>query len=362
MVKKRSNKKSKDGIARDKSNNVHTNLWFRLKNLCAKNLSSVSKSGPHKTFRRTYREDYQREDKIPGIMYHILASFRTIFKNWKLFMPFLILVVVLNIVLIGLMSESTYVQMQELLEKNSQEMTGKGMGSMAKAGIMLASTILTGGLSAESKEVTMVFSALIFLTIWLVTIFILRHKMAKNNIKLRDALYNAMTPLLSTLMVLLVVLIQCIPILVLIIAYSAAVQTDFLSTPFYALLFVGFATLMIVLSGYLLSSSVVALVAVSAPGLYPMVALNTASELMMGRRIKFVLRLIALMLTIGLMWVIVMLPLIMFDMFMKQFEWTAGIPFISICLVIMTCFTEIYITTYLYLYYRWTLDCDTMMI
>ena len=35
---------------------------------------------------------------------------------------------------------------------------------------------------------------------------------------------------------------------------------------------------------------------------------------------------------------------------------TAAIPFVPICLVIMTCFTGIYVTAYLYLYYRWLID------
>ena len=86
-----------------------------------------------------------------------------------------------------------------------------------------------------------------------------------------------------------------------------------------------------------------------------MKALGTASELMMGQRVKFLLRLVALILVVVLMWVVVMLPLILFDLFMKQFEWTAGIPFVPVCLTVMTCFTCIYVATYLYLYYRWML-------
>ena len=195
--------------------------------------------------------------------------------------------------------------------------------------------------------------------IWLVTIFILRHYLAGRKVKLRDALYNAMTPLISTFMVFAVAVIQCIPIFILVIVYSAAVQTEFLATPFYALLFFIFAALMIILSGYLLSSSLMAFVAVSAPGLYPMKALNAASDLMAGRRIRFILRLVTLIIALAVTWVIVMLPLILFDLGMKNFEWTEGIPFVPVCLLIMTCFTGIYITTYLYLYYRWMLGYDT---
>ena len=313
---------------------------------------------PHRSFRRTYREDYKRDIKIPGIMYHIFATFRVILKNWKLFLPLLVIAVVMNVLLVGLMSEATYTQFQDVLEQTNQELAGGEMGSVAKAGLLLISAVTTGGLSGESSESAIIFMVIIFLMLWLVTIFLLRHRLAGHKVKLRDALYNAMTPIVSTFVVLFVAAIQCIPILILIIVYSAAVQTEFLATPFYALLFFIFAALMVILSAYLLSSSVMALVAVSAPGLYPIKAINTASDLMMGRRVRFILRLVALLLAMAVIWVVVMLPIILFDMFMKQFEWTAGIPFVPICLNVMTCFTMIYVTAYLYIYYRWMLGYE----
>ena len=313
---------------------------------------------PHKSFKRSYREDYQRETNVPGIMYHIFATFKIIFKNWKLFVPFIIIVVLLDVILIGIMSEDTYTQFQEILDETSVKIAGGDIGNVAKAGLLLLSTITTGGLSGESSEAATVFGVIIFIIIWLVTIFLLRHRLAKHKVKLRDALYNAMTPMISTLVVLVVVVVQCIPIFLLIIVYSAAVQTEFLATPFYALVFFIFAALMLLLSGYLLSSSLIALIAVSAPGMYPMRALFTASDLMMGRRVKFILRIIAGAVALVILWVVVMMPLILFDLFMKQFEWTHGVPFVPICLTTMTVFTCIYATAYLYLYYRWMLKSD----
>lgn len=314
------------------------------------------KTSPHKSFRRSYREDYVRETEVPGMMYHIFASFKMIFRNWKLFLPLLVLAVVLNVLFVGIMNESSYVQYQDVLDETSAQVAGGDIGAVAKAGLLLISTVSTGGLSGESSEAAMVFGAIILIIMWLTTIFFLRHILAEKKVKFRDGLYNAMTPLVSTFVVLVVALIQCVPIFLLVIVYSAAVQTEFLATPFYALVFFIFAALMILISGYLLSSTLMALVAVSAPGLYPMKALNAASELMMGRRVKFILRLVALILVLAVMWVVIMVPLILFDMFMKQFEWTAGVPFVPICLTIMTCFTCIYVTTYLYIYYRWMLE------
>ena len=328
--------------------------WLLLKN----NIVSPERIRPHRSFKRSYREDYKRKLEVPGITYHAAKTFSVIFKNWKLFLPLLIIAVVMAIVFIGLMNESTFQQFQQVLNQTTEEMGYGDIGYVAKAGLLLISTVTTGGLSSSSKETNTIFFVLIFLILWLSTIFILRHRLAGHKIKLRDALYNAMTPMISSFVIFAIAVIQCIPIFLLIIVYSAAVQTEFLATPFYALLFFIFAALMVILSGYLLSSSLMAFVAVSAPGLYPMKAMHAASDLMMGRRFKFVLRIIALIFILAITWVAVMLPLIIFDLLMKNFEWAAGIPFVPVCLLVMTCFTGIYITAYLYLYYRWMLNYD----
>ena len=255
---------------------------------------------PHKSFKRTYREDYVRELNAPGMGQHIYESFRMFFKNWKIFVPFLLLAAILEILAIQ-----------------------------------------------TTQETTAVFSVLIFLMIWLVTIFLVRQIKAKHKVTLRDGLYNAMTPLLSSLVVFVVAVVECLPIFLVIIAYSAAIKTEFLTMPFYALMFFVFAGLMLVLSGYLLSSSLIALIAVSAPGLYPWKALTTASELMMGRRIRFMLRVIALMLVLMVVSAVVILPLAALKVPMEV---------LSVIMAFVGCFCSIYATIYLYLYYRYLLD------
>ena len=333
-------------------------LMVPKKSFFRKKTSRPSKVKLHKTFKRSYREDYIREIEVPGVMYHIFATFKIIFKNWKLFLPLLIFSVILAVLLIGVMSESTYRDFQNILDQTVESAKVGDIGTVAKAGLLLISTVTTGGLASDSNEIKTVFVILIFLIIWLVTIFFLRHRLAGHKIKFREGLYNAMTPLISTATIVIIAIIQCVPIFALVVGWSAAVETEFLSTPFYALVFFVFAALMILISGYLLSSSIVALVAVTAPGLYPMKAIHAASDLMASRRVKFILRIIALALALAVVWVIVMLPLMTFDLLMANFEWTANVPFIPVCLLIMTCFTGIYITAYLYLYYRWTLNYD----
>ena len=309
----------------------------------------------HQSFKRSYREDYVRKLSVPGLLHHTADTFAAIFRNWKLFLPLIIFAVLFNVILVGLMNESTYVQFQESLEGNG----GDKLGNFAKAGLLLVSTVTTGGLTGGLGEAQTIFAVIIFLIIWLVTIYLLRFRLAEKKVKLRDGFYNALTPLLSTFVVFLVAVVQMIPILIVVFTYSAAIQTGFLETPFYALIYFIFASAMLLLSGYLLSSTLVALVAVSAPGLYPFTALKTASDLMAGRRIRFIIRVLFLILTLAVVWTVVMLPLIALDLWLKSvIPWMEGWPVVPILLQIMTCFTFVYISAYLYLFYRRMLDYE----
>lgn len=241
-----------------------------------------------------------RDLNVPGAGEHIARSFGMIFGNWKLFLPLIII------------------------------------------GVVVA--FITMGVPGFFSETVGVFGVIIMLVLWLVTIFLVRHIMAGHRVGLRDGLYNAMTPLISTLVVFIVIAVQCLPLILLVIAYSAALKTDFLATPFYALVFFVFAILMILTSGYLLTGSLMALVAVTAPGLYPMKALNTASEMMMGRRMRFILRLLILIVMLAIIWAVILVPLSF-----------VGVPVevLSVMVIVLMCCSCVYAAVYLYLYYRW---------
>lgn len=267
------------------------------------------------SFKLYQRREFVRDLEVPGMAYHILYPFKLIFSNYKIFLPILFVMVAVAIFLVG-----------------------------------VADNFLNGQ--------TVVFGSLVFLMIWLITIFVIRHKLAGNKINFRDALYNSMSPLLSTFVVLVVAAIQCIPIMILVVAYSSAVETHFLDTPFYAFLFFTFAALLVLLSLYLLSGTLMALVAVSAPGLYPMEALKTTNELMRGRKIKFILRIILVLILITIMWVVVMFPIAKLGALMGQYEWAAKIPLVKVCGITMACFLGMYVSCYFYVYYRWMLKFE----
>ena len=320
---------------------------------------NATKKPWHRSFRRSYREDYMRPFEAPGLLSHAIESLKMLFKNWRLFLPLILIIAIFNILLVGLMSEDTYVTFQNSLDETSKNIKAGELGTFARSGLLLISTITTGGLSQGMTESQQVSAIILFLITWLVTIYLVRHRLAGHKIKLRDGFYNALAPFISTLVVLAVIFIEAIPLMIVIITYSAAVATNFLATPFSPLIYFIFAALLIILSVYLISSSLIAFVAVSAPGLYPLVAIRTARELLAGRRIKFIIRIIYLFFVLIVMWVIIMLPLIALDLVLKKnISWLQGIPVVSFELLLMTCFSAVYSSIYLYLFYRKLLDYD----
>lgn len=257
------------------------------------------RSKKRESFRRVYRDELKRDFEAPSMSEHIVRSFQMIFKNWKLFLP------------LGLI------------------------------GVLIL--VLTVGVTGFFKETAGVFEVLVFLILWLTTLFLVRQIMAKNKVSLRDGLYNSMAPLIPTFMIFVVMILECMPIFLFVIAYSAAIETEFLAAPFYALLFWGFAGLMFIISGYLLSSSLMTLLAVTVPGVYPFKALIMVTELMRGRKIKFVLRLMVLILVLGIIFSAIVLPLS-----------AIHIPpeVLAVIVEFLACYGVIYTAIYLYIYYR----------
>ena len=241
----------------------------------------------------------------------VAATFRFIFANLKLFLPLLLVAVVI--------------------------------------------CALTSGMSEDAVVVLMVMA---FLILWLTTLFFARKVMGGKKVCFRDGLYNAMTPLVSTLLVFVVLAVQCIPILLLIIGYSAAVETNLFGNMFYGSLFVLFALLMVVISGYLLSGTFMGLIAVSAPGMYPLGALRLAHELMVGKRVQFVLRMFVMILVLVLIGVVVAGPGVLIDLALKSWAGVVLPMLVPIFVMIAACMAVIYMTVYLYIYYRELLEYE----
>lgn len=323
-------------------------------------ISNFLKRRPHRSFRKTLKRDYNRPTKLPGYVSFTKEVFRTIFKNKKIFIGLLIVMVIADIVLVGLMSEDTYSSLSNTLTETGESVVEDGIGAIGKAGLLLVSTAATGGLNQSPSESQQIFSVLIFIIIWLVVVWILRNQIANNKFRLRDALYNSCGPLVSTVVVVLIAFMQLMPVALAVIGFNAATSTGFLDTPFYAIIFWIVAGSLGLLSLYLITSTVIALIVSTIPGMYPFQAIRTAGDLVISRRLMVLKRLVWSLLVLVVFWIIIMIPIILLNEWLKvAFDILEGLPIVPFFLLVTSCASVIFFASYVYLFYRKLIDDET---
>lgn len=307
---------------------------------------------PHRSFQLTRRRDYARSLKLPGYWAFTAHVRRTLWQNRKLFLLLTLVYAILTAIMVGIASQDTYTTLTDTLRQTGGDVFQGSFGELNKAGLLFI-TAATGGLSQTLTEVQQVYTGLLLLLTWLTTVWLLRNRLAGHKVKLRDGLYNASAPILSTFVVALVLIVQLLPLAIALIGYSAASASGLLAGGVEAMLFWLAAILLGLLSLYWITSTLIALVVVTLPGMYPFRAIKTAGDLVIGRRVRILFRLVWLALTVVVAWVLVMIPIILLDTWLKglwpAIEW---LPIVPVVLLGLSSLTIVWVASYIYLLYR----------
>jgi hypothetical protein len=305
---------------------------------------------PHRSFRRTERRDYIRPLELPGYFAFTHYVNTTVWANRKVLLGLAAVYLVLFVVLVGVGSQETYNSLTDGLQNT--DVSEGDLSQIGQAGVVFLS-IATVGLTGDLTEAQQIYAVLLSLLVWLTSVWYLRNKMAGHKVKLRDALYNAGAPLIPMFLIALVFLVQLIPILLATIGYSAAVSSGLLSGGVEAMLFWAAACLLGLLSLFWATSTIFAMVMVSLPGMYPMKALSNAGDLVLGRRVRILLRWLWMLLVIAVSWAVVMIPFILVELGLKSI-WPAfsNVPLIPSLLAILGTLSVVWISCYVYLLYR----------
>jgi hypothetical protein len=270
----------------------------------------------------------------------------------------IILYAILSGLLVGLASQETYTTLSDTLRTASGDIFEGNWGEIGKAGLLLTTSI-SGSLTTAPTEAQQIYAGLIGLLIWLTTVWLLRAAKAGQKPRFRDGLYNAGAPIISTLAVSLVLLVQLIPAALAVIAFSAGLNSGFLQGGVESMIFSVAALLLIVLSVYWVTSTVIALVVITLPGMYPLQALKTAGDLVIGRRLRILLRWAWLALLVVITWTFVMIPVIIFDTWLKGILPAIGwLPIVPVTLLAMSSLTIVAVAAYVYLLYRKVVEDD----
>ena len=321
-------------------------------------IKGLLKRRPHRSFRLTDRQDYKRSLKMPGYWSFANHVRSILWKNWRLFGGLALVYAVATIVISGFGAQESYGNLASALKDSSGDVFKGNFGPISQAGLLLITTITTG-LSPNLTEAQSVLGGLALFFGWLATIWLLRNTLAGHKPRLRDGLYNSGSPVLATVLVGFIITLQLLPAAIAIIVYGAAQTSGLLESGVSAMLVWCGVGLLSLLSIYWITSSFIAMVIVTLPGMYPMHAIRSAGDLVVGRRLRVLFRLAWLLFVTALAWAVVVIPIILFD------DWVKGLvpsinwlPLVPIVIFAMASLTLIYTTSYIYLLYRRIVDDD----
>lgn len=307
---------------------------------------------PYRSFRLTRRRDYVRSMKLPGYWSFTNYVRSVLWSQKRLFITFLLVHATVTGLVVGLMTQDTF-QLLNTTIKSVSENTAQGEIGGTTQNIALLAGIVTGAFSAPLTETQQIYAGLIGLVGWLTMVWLLRQLLAgQTRVRLRDGLYSSGSPIIATFLVLLIVLLQLLPASLAMVAYISAETVGAFDDALFTTLFWIIDIILILLSSYWLTSSLFALVIVTLPGMYPIKALKAAGDLVIGRRLRVLYRLMWLGFTIVCLWVIGLLPFIGFNSVVK----IDSTPIVPVVVLLLSSLTLVWSSAYIYLLYRKMVD------
>lgn len=322
-------------------------------------LQNYLKRRPHRSFQLTRRRDYRRSLKLPGYIVFTIEVLKILWLHKRTYFNVVIVFSLFTAMLVGIASQDTFSEIAKVLRDGSTNIFSGGSGEIIQAGLLLIAGI-QGDFTQLPSEAQQIYAGTIFFITWLVVVWLLRAQLAGNKPSLRDALYSAGSPIISTAFVGIFFVIQLLPIGLAALVFDAIINTDIASTGVLAMIFSLAGMLLVILSLYLISSTFFALVIVTLPGMYPWKAIRAASDLVIGRRLRILLRLLWLALLIVIVWLVVMIPIVILSSLVQTSVTQIGwVPIVPIMFVVMSTVTMVLASAYVYLLYRKVVDDDS---
>ncbi|OGL34250.1 hypothetical protein A3F64_02635 [Candidatus Saccharibacteria bacterium RIFCSPHIGHO2_12_FULL_42_8] len=341
-------------MAASKKNKWNKSIKKQL-TVAKKKQNDFLKRRPHRSFRLTRRRDYKRNWEMPGYWAFTNEVGTVVWSQKWLFFKFMLLYGAFSFVIVGLLSQDNYKLLQETVNSLGANVIAGELSTLVQ-NVAIFSGVLGGAFNPTLTEAQQAYAGLLFLLGWMTMVWLLRQTMAGHkNIKLRDGLYSSGAPLIATFVIFLVVLLQMLPLAIALIAYGAAYSVNVFGDVLFTSLFWIIELLLMVISLYWITSSIVAMVVVTLPGMYPLKALKASSDLVIGRRLRVLYRLGWLCLTIITFWAVVILPMIAIN----SLVWLQNIPLVPLAVTILSAFSMVWASSYIYILYRKLVSDET---
>jgi hypothetical protein len=225
----------------------------------------------------------------------------TLWSHKRLFAGITFVYALLNIVLVQGMSSSQDISFVK------DALTGGSESVWASLGTF---TLLIGSGGNSSSPQTAPYQLMLFLIGSLAVIWTLRQLMAGKKLRVKDAYYKGVYPLVPFTLVLFVIGLELIPALLGSYLYGTVMSGGIAILAIQKLMWVLLYLLLIWLSLYLISSSMFAVYVVTLPGMEPIKALRSAKELVRYRRWTVLRKVAFLPVVLLIVASVVMVPII----------------------------------------------------
>ena len=228
---------------------------------------------------RLHKKIKPTQPKIGSAFSYFKKSLVHIQRHWKIFGGITLVYVVLTIILVRGFGSGTDVT--DLKDVFSELYEGR-LGGLLTAGSIFGFIVTSSG-STNSSEAG-VYQSIVLLLVTLATIWSLRQTLSGSKIRVRDAFYKGMYPLIPFIGVLFIIGLQLIPLAIAGWLYGIIIAGGVATTVLEKSLCIIMLFLLALLSLYMIVSSIFALFIVALPDMTPIRALRSARQLVLHRR------------------------------------------------------------------------------
>ena len=243
--------------------------------------------------------------RLPSSWKLLKQTLAIIWQNRRVFLGIAIVYGILNMLLVRGLSGGTDVAN---LKQQITASLGGSVGQLATSFSVFVT--LLGSSGNDSSPTAGSYQFFLLMIVSLATIWAARQVMAGHKIRIRDAFYKGMYPLIPFVIVLVVVLLQLLPMIIGGLIYTIVVSFGIAVTPVEQLLWGLLALVLSFITIYMLCSSLFALYIATLPDMTPWRALKSARQVVRYRRGQVFRKLIALPVALLVLAAIIMLPLI----------------------------------------------------
>ncbi len=294
------------------------------------------KVGKYKSFRLS-KKIPNPGGPLPSAYKILKAALRMMWVLKKQLLGILAFYIVLNLVFVrGFSAPINISEIKDQLKESFGGNVGSGATVSAIFGSLLGSGTTNGTANAG------MFQAILLIIVSLAVIRLFRQKVVgAEEITVRDAFYRSSTPLVPVLLVVGVIMIQLLPAALGMGLYGATVTSGVAATGYEKFVWAIVSGSVILLSLYMLCSSLFALYIVTIPDMKPMLALRSARNIVLSRRLNIIRKIMFLLLMMSLLLIFVVVPTIYF------------VPFIAPWLyLVLQLFCVLFVHAYLFTLYR----------